>query len=72
MVEFNARVKRWGNSLGIIVPKQELQEKKIKEEETVHVLLFKRNPGIKKSFGALKGWKSGQEIKDSVRKELYD
>lgn len=72
MLEFDTKVKKWGNSLGVILPKFELEKREIGENETLHIIVMKKNRNIRKTFGMLKGWKTGQQIKDISRKELYD
>lgn len=72
MLEFDTKVKKWGNSLGVILPKFELEKREIGENETLHIIVMKKNRNIRKTFGMLKGWKTGQQIKDLSRKELYD
>ncbi len=71
MLEFETKIRKWGNSLGIILPKNKLGKEKVRENEVLHIIMFRKNPKIKKTFGMLRGWKSGQEIKDISRKELY-
>ena len=68
------KVKKWGNSMGIIIPKEMIEEKKIKEDEEVEVLIIKKDNTLRDSFGMLKGKlkKSGQEITDEMRMDLYD
>ena len=67
--------RRWGNSLGVVIPQQIVKKEKLKEHAQIRFLLITNNSNVlKSSFGVLKGKinKSGQEIKDQLRKELYD
>ena len=64
MLEFETKIKKWGNSFGLVVPKKEIEEDNIKENEVLHVIAIRKNKGIKRTFGILKKWRSGQEIKD--------
>jgi len=73
MLEFNAKVKKWGNSLGIVIPKEQLNMDKLKEEDEVYIIAIKKNNTLKETFGILKGKiRSGQEAKDISRRDLYD
>ena len=73
MLEFETKVKKWGNSFGLVVPKKELGKERIKENEEIHVIAIRKNYSVKDSFGLLKGWKiSGQKAKDMIRKELHN
>ena len=61
------KLKKWGNSMAIIVPSSLIEEKKLKENEEIMVEVVKK-ADISKSFGAIKKRKmSGQDFKDMVR-----
>lgn len=65
-----AKIRKWGNSYGILLPKEEIEKMSVKENEIVYVTLQKKSTweGL---FGICKG-KSGmstQEFKDEIRKE---
>jgi len=71
MLEFDSKIKKWGNSFGLIIPKDRLNG--AKEDDIIHFIGMKKNDAIKKSFGMLSEWKGqGQEMKDRLRKELYN
>ena len=73
MLEFNTKLKRWGNSFGLIIPRSEIEKDNLKPEEELYVIAIKKNDSIKNSFGLLKGWKvSGQKAKEIIRKELHN
>ncbi|MBI2043161.1 AbrB/MazE/SpoVT family DNA-binding domain-containing protein [Candidatus Pacearchaeota archaeon] len=63
--------KQWGNSLGIILPKEMVRRESITKETEITVEIEKGNP-IKEIFGSLKGWKiNAQKFKDELRKEEF-
>jgi hypothetical protein len=74
MVECDIKARKWGNSLGLVIPKDIVEKENIQENEDLHVLILKKkkNP-LRETFGSMKNeWKmSGQEIKDILRKELH-
>ncbi len=72
MIESEGVLRRWGNSYGIVIPKEIAEKEKIKEDDKVKFIIFKDREILKKSFGSLKIKRSGQGIKDQTRKELYD
>ena len=73
MGEYEAVLRKWGNSYGILVPKEVVQRDQLKENTKIWVLLAKPSPVLAKTFGTLKKWKrSSQTIKNQLRKELYD
>ena len=69
MIEFETKVKKWGNSLGMVIPKRAIEKGQVKEEQTLHIIAIQENKAIKGTFGTVKGLKSGQAIKDMLRKE---
>ncbi len=75
MAEAVLETKKWGNSVGLVLPKEILEQENIKgEHERLFVLIRKENSTPSSTFGLLKGRikKSTQEIKDELRKDLYD
>ncbi len=75
MNTIQTRVRRWGNSLGIIIPSEAVEAEKIKENQEINILILKDSGNVlKETFGMLKGKlkKTGQELKDELRKELYN
>lgn len=53
---FKAKVRRIGSSLGVLIPKQMIENKKIKEGEEIELSLLKRRKElISKAFGIAKG-----------------
>ena len=68
-MEIKVIAKRWGSSLGVIIPKEVVEAKKIREHDEI-ILEVKKRPLAKEFFGRLKGKlkKSGQELKDEARR----
>ena len=67
-MEVEIKTKKWGNSIGVVIPKEIIEKQKIKENETV-IVSIKKKLLVSDVFGALKGWKRpAQEIKDEMRK----
>lgn len=67
------RTRKLGNDLGIVIPREISQEINLKENEEVEIVVPKNNV-LKETFGILKGKikESSQEMKDRLRKELYN
>ncbi len=51
---FEAKVKKWGNSLGIILPKKMVKQENIKESEYIKVTAIQKKRKIN-GFGIWKG-----------------
>lgn len=61
------KVRKIGNSLGVIFPKEMVKERKLKENETVFISVAKKGD-LSKYFGMLKTKVDAQEVKDELRK----
>lgn len=72
-MECETITRKWGNSLGITLPKEVVEEENIKENEKITILILKKRDTLKRTFGMLKGKmkKSTQKIKDELKRELY-
>ncbi len=63
------KTKKWGNSLGIIIPNKEAEKLKLKPEQKlkIEIHLTTENP-LKEMFGALKFKRPTEEILKDIRK----
>ncbi len=62
-------VKKWGNSLGVVLPKELVYRQHLHENDKISILVVKE-ADLSSSNGSLKGKlkMSGQQFKDMVRK----
>jgi len=58
--------KKWGSSIGIIVPKEIVEKQGIKAGDDIVVNIFKKGD-LSDIFGKLKTKMTGQEFKDMAR-----
>ncbi|RLI22098.1 hypothetical protein DRO47_03045 [Candidatus Bathyarchaeota archaeon] len=65
-VRFRTVLRRWGNSYGIVVPKEKALKEGIKENDMVEVTV-KRAVDIKDLFGKYR-FDDVQKLKDELRK----
>ena len=72
MIEVEAKVRKWGRSFGVVIPKERIKEEKIKENETIKILIGKKTNVLKETFGTFKFKKSTQEMMDDIDKEGWD
>jgi len=63
------KLKKWGNSMAIIVPNRIIEEKELKENQDI-VIEITQKADLSDIFGSLKSKRklSGQEFKDLARK----
>lgn len=74
MQTFQAAPKKWGNSLGVIIPKDILEAEGVKEGEEIEISVIKRKQSaIWELAGTLDDQNmSAKEITDAIDEELYD
>ncbi|MBS3079700.1 hypothetical protein J4218_06265 [Candidatus Pacearchaeota archaeon] len=74
MIEIKTKLRKWGNSLGIVVPLSSLYEKNLKEGDDVNVIISVQNDDdiLRKSFGTIKLKKSVDKFMRELDKELYN
>ncbi len=64
------KTKKWGNSIGIIIPSETIEKFNIKPEEEIIIEIEKKNNILKELFGKAKFKKSTEQIIKEVREEL--
>ena len=63
------KIRKWGNSFGVILPKNLLDSKGLKEDDGIIIEIVKE-VDLTNIFGSIKKRKlSGQEFKDLVKEE---
>ena len=74
METIEVKVKKWGNSLGVVIPKEVINSKNLKEGSELELVIKPLNKTkVKNVFGILKGKikKSSDQILKEVDKELW-
>ena len=72
MMEEEAKVRKWGRSFGVVIPKEKIKEEGIKENETIKLLISKKSNVLKETFGTMKFKRSTQEILDESDREDWN
>ncbi|PIN81649.1 hypothetical protein COV11_01475 [Candidatus Woesearchaeota archaeon CG10_big_fil_rev_8_21_14_0_10_30_7] len=72
MIEIEAKLRHWGNSLGITIPKDTVSDLNLKSGEDVKIFFTKSSDVLKKTFGTLKIKKPTQILMEEIDKELYN
>lgn len=74
MVEFEGEVKKWGNSLAVILPRNKFKGRRIMVGKKLRFITMDKGINLRKEFGSLKHIlkKSAQEIKDELREEEFE
>ena len=71
MIEVETKVRKWGRSFGVVIPKEKIREEGIKENETIKLLIAKRTNVLKETFGTLKFKKSTDEMMRDIDRGLW-
>ncbi len=73
MVEIKTEIRKWGNSFGVVIPKEVIKKRHLKPRQRVTLLLLEEGNVLKRTFGTAKDWKTPtKEILEKTDRELYD
>mgnify|MGYP001611953584 CR=1 FL=1 len=64
------KTRKWGNSIGFVIPAEIVEKLKIKTGESVLVDIQKKENVLKELFGSLKSNKATNKIIEEVRSDL--
>ena len=64
------RTKRWGSSIGVVIPSETIERLNIKPDEDIVIEIEKKNNVLKELFGAVKFKRSTEEILKETRKDM--
>ena len=64
------RTKRWGSSIGVVIPSETIEKLNIKPDEDIVIEIEKKNNVLKELFGAVKFKRSTEEILKETRKDM--
>lgn len=69
-MEMTVKPRKWGNSIGIAIPKHIVEKEKItlKDDLVVDIRKKKNSEEVRKFFGRFKFSQSTQQIKEDMRK----
>lgn len=67
MIELETKARKWGNSIGISLPKDVIEKANIKPNKEVRLLILDKKIDLSKVFGTLKIKKPTQKILDEIR-----
>ncbi|MEK6793013.1 MAG: AbrB/MazE/SpoVT family DNA-binding domain-containing protein [Nanoarchaeota archaeon] len=64
------KTKKWGNSIGIVIPSETINRLNIKPEERIVIQIEKKTNVLKEMFGIMKSKKSTKQMVREAREEL--
>lgn len=73
MIECESIARKWGNSIGLTVPKEIVKRINLKENEKIKFIIVEHQNPLKRTFGILKGWKKPtKQIIEEMRLGNWD
>ena len=74
MIELRTKIRKWGNSFGVVVPQKAVLGEKVKEGDEVVILIKKDEEDniLKEMFNTFKFKKSTSKIMKEIDKELWN
>lgn len=61
MLKFKTKPRKWGNSIGIALPKDIVKKANIKSNKELEIFIPEKKVNLKEIFGSLKSWKKSTE-----------
>lgn len=65
---FKSVARRWGNSLGVVIPSNVIQKENLKENSEITLKIVKKSP-FEELFGSIKFKRPVKEIVEELKKE---
>ena len=72
MIEVKTKLRRWGNSFGVVVPQKVVDDSGFKEGEEIEILIETKSTDLRKLFGKHKFKKSTEDLMREIDEDLYD
>lgn len=67
MIEFETVTRKWGNSLGIAIPREIIEKAHIKPNKELKIFIPEKNINLSKVFGTLDIKEPTQKILEKIR-----
>ncbi len=64
------KTKKWGNSVGVVIPSKIANRLNLKPEETILIEIMKKNNALRELFGSIKFGKSTEKMLKETREGL--
>ena len=72
MQELDVKLRKWGRSFGVVIPKETVNGEKFKEGDDMKIIITRKTNVLRETFGTLKFKRSTDEILKEVDKEGWD
>ncbi|MBI2970991.1 MAG: AbrB/MazE/SpoVT family DNA-binding domain-containing protein [Candidatus Aenigmarchaeota archaeon] len=71
MEGMEAKVRKWGRSIGIVIPVEIAEKEKIKVNDNVEIFIRKKSNAIRETFGTLRLKEPTEKILKEIDKDLW-
>ena len=72
MLEMDSKIRKWGRSMGVVIPMEKIREAHLREDEAVKILIKRKTNPLKETFGMLLFKRSTKDILEDADKECWD
>ena len=72
MIEIEARIREWGRSYGVVIPKEAVKREMLKSGDSIKLFIRKKSNPLKETYGILKFKRKTQEILKESDEECWD
>ncbi len=72
MQELDVKLRKWGRSFGVVIPKEIIINEKFSEGDDIVMVIIRKPNVLKETFGTLKFKRSTDEILKEVDEEGWD
>lgn len=66
-MEIEVKTKKWGNSIGLIIPSEAIERLNIRPEEEVVIEIGKKKNVLRELFGTMKSKKTARQMLNETR-----
>lgn len=71
MIKTEVKLRAWGNSIGVVLPKDELKAEHLGVDDNVEIIVKKKDNPLREAFGKLKYKTPTDELLKQADKDLW-
>lgn len=64
-------LRKWGKSIGVVIPKEDIINEKLKAGDKIKIIILKKNNVLKETFGIAKAKTPTEKLLKESNKDLY-
>ena len=71
MISIESKIRQWGRSLGVVIPKEGVEKGGFRADDAVTLLITKKSDAVKRTFNSFKFKKSTDELLNEIDREAW-